>query len=115
MTKNTMMLKMCASKIGGFGCEFDGDFYFYEGKQEEAIGRILDHFLGYSIVLYTMEWARQTRIKEMMEYYESLPNGENKTLIEIVIANNISEWSGCSPAEAVKQIRAGRINYSVIK
>lgn len=112
--KNTMMLAMCMSKVGGFGCEYKGNFYFYEGTRKEAIDRILNQIQQGTFTLYTMTWARRTRVAEVVEHYNSLPDGEQKFLVELVAMRYISDWSCYSTSQAIDQLRKGKVDYEAI-
>lgn len=118
MLKNLdeLMMKMCASKNDGVGVEVDGRLYFYEDfKDDDGISRAYRQLgTDKSMVFYSMTWARQRRIKELMDLYKAITeNGELERAkrLATVIAEYISKWSGCSNENAIKQIKNMQVHY----
>ena len=118
-SKNELMLKMCASEKGGIGVEVDGNFYFYENFEDDTLSRIYRHFgTNHTFTFYSMEWAHQARIKELMEFRNELfiiADAEKVKKITGVVAFYIAQWSGCTEAEALEQVKSNKINYSKIR
>lgn len=118
MLKNLdeLMMKMCTSKNDGVGVEVDGCFYFYEDfKDDDVISRAYKQLeTDKNMVFYSMTWAHQRRIRELMDLYKAITeNGEVERAkrLATVIAKYISKWSGCSNKKAIGQIKNMQVHY----
>lgn len=105
--ENELMMKMCASKNDGLGVKVDGLYYFYENYgDDDPITRIYKHFgMDHKFTFYSMCWAHQKRIKELMSLYEIMvANNETERAekLENVIAKYISKWSHCDMQDATE-------------
>lgn len=98
-----LMMKMCASKNSGIGVEVDGLIYFYEDfKDDDGISRAYRHFgTDSNITFYSMTWAHQRRIKELMDLYIALKENnetEKTKRLEKVISKYIVKWNDLEKA-----------------
>lgn len=114
---NELMMKMCASDNDEIGIEVDGYLYFYEDHgNEDVINKIYRHFgTDKEIIFYSMKWAHQSRIKELMDLYqENVLYGcdieKIKKLMKI-ISKYLVKWSSCTEEEAIKQVKSMKISY----
>lgn len=117
--KNELMLKMCASENGGIGVEVDGKFYFYEHFEDDTLSRIYRHFgMDHNFTFYSMKWAHESRIKELMELRNELFIACEAVRVEnitILAAAYIAQWSGCTKEEAFRQVKGCKVHYSKIR
>ena len=117
--KDELMMKMCASENGGIGVEVDGIFYFYEHFEDDTLSRIYRHFgMNHKFTFYSMEWAHESRVKELMELRNKLFIACEAVRVEnitILTAAYIAQWSGCTKEEALQQVKSGKVHYSKIR
>lgn len=119
MMKNLdeLMMRMCAhDDRDGVGVEVDGVIYFYEDfPDNDGMSRAYKHFDGKNITFYSRTWARQRRVKRMMDCYKSniLSFGASEAAAEYaaIIAEYIVRWSNCTKEKALEQVEGLQVNY----
>ena len=117
MIKNLdeLMMKMCNCKNDCIGVEVDGVISLYEDFGDgDPVERIYKHFgTDKQMTFYSVTWAHQRRIKELMDVYKGINDKHGKRAIGMAkhIANYIVRWSGCTYIKALEQVQNLQVSY----
>ena len=74
--------------------------------------------MDHNFTFYSMKWAHESRIKELMELRNELFIACEAVRVEnitILAAAYIAQWSGCTKEEAFRQVKGCKVHYSKIR